>query len=163
MFSNLDPSLRRAFYVVIFVFISMFVATYHTVKVTLQNFEPVIDKNYYETGLNYEKALESQRELASQGYAIESSIWKSGNIIVGSNAVEFQVLQNGNLAEADNVVLVWERNATTRARGSLKLEKSEKGRFLGNWNLTSPGEWVVTLSATIQGKNFERTGTINAH
>ncbi len=161
--SNLDPSLRRAFYVIIFVFIALFAATYHTIKVTIQNFEPVIDKNYYETGLNYEKALEDQRLLSSQGYAIESSIWTLGNTGVGSNSVEVKVLKNGEPTDAELAVLVWERNATTRAKGTLSLEKLGTGRFVSNWNLSSPGEWVVTVSVQIQGKNFERTGIVNTN
>jgi hypothetical protein len=51
MFKGMDPSLKYTFYGIFAIFFSLFVATYHTLKVAFNGNEGVMNKNYYEIGL----------------------------------------------------------------------------------------------------------------
>ncbi|GIX42932.1 MAG: hypothetical protein KatS3mg129_2665 [Leptospiraceae bacterium] len=52
---KVHPSVKRIFYIIGGFFIVFFVAVGYTIYLAQKNFEPVMDKRYYEKGLNYEK------------------------------------------------------------------------------------------------------------
>ncbi|MCW7470859.1 FixH family protein [Leptospira kanakyensis] len=159
MFKELHPSLRTAMYVVLFSFTALVAATFYTIRLTYKHFEPVMDKNYYEVGLNYEKAIENQRDLLKQGYSIKSN-WDKFNILpLGESEILVQLEKNGTLTNANSMTVYLERNATTKNTTSYGLKPTASG-FIGKISLLEKGTWNLRLVSNIDGKSFEREGKI---
>lgn len=159
MFKNLHPSLRNAMYVVLLSFTALVAATFYTIRLTYKHFEPVMDKNYYEIGLNYEKAIENQKELLKQGYKLTTN-WDNTTLLpMGNLDLTVTLHQNEKIAKADSLYVILERNATTRNTTRYDLKPSDLG-FKGNIPLKETGTWNMRIIASIQGKSFEREGKI---
>lgn len=159
MFKELHPSLRSAMYVVLFSFTALVAATFYTIRLTYKSFEPVMDKNYYEIGLNYEKAIENQKELLKQGFLIKSN-WDNQTILpLGESEIAVQLEKAGALTQASSITVFLERNATTKNTAHYKLKQKANG-FSGNIPLIEKGTWNLRLVADIEGKSFEREGKI---
>ncbi|PJZ44314.1 hypothetical protein EHQ30_11295 [Leptospira brenneri] len=160
MFKELHPSLRSAMYVVVFSFTALVAATFYTIRLTYKSFEPVMDKNYYEIGLNYEKAIENQKELLKQGYHIKSN-WDSMNILpLGKSEITVQLEKEGTIAKANSMIVFLERNATTKNTARYELKPTGNG-FSGDITLLEKGTWNLRLISEINGKSFEREGKIS--
>ncbi|XDD44597.1 FixH family protein [Leptospira sp. WS60.C2] len=159
MFKNLHPSLRNAMYVVLLSFTALVAATFYTIRLTYKHFEPVMDKNYYEIGLNYEKAIENQKELLKQGYKLTTN-WDNTTLLpMGNLDLTVTLHQNEKITKADSLYVILERNATTRNTTRYDLKPSDLG-FTGNIPLKETGTWNMRIIASIQGKSFEREGKI---
>lgn len=159
MFKDLHPSLRNAMYVVLFSFTALVAATFYTIRLTFQHFEPVMDKNYYEIGLNYEKAIENQKELLSQGFQLNTNWDKTTLLPLGELDLNVSLNQNGVAAKADSVYIILERNATTKNTARYDLKPSNLD-FVGKIPLNEKGTWNMRIIASINGKSFEREGKI---
>ncbi|TGL41587.1 hypothetical protein EHQ49_08190 [Leptospira perdikensis] len=160
MFKELHPSLRSAMYVVLFSFTALVAATFYTIRLTYKNFEPVMDKNYYEIGLNYEKAIETQKGFLKQGYLIKTS-WDNQTILpLGESEITAQLEKSGVLAQASSMTVFLERNATTKNTAHYDLKSNGNG-FSGKISLLEKGTWNLRLVANIDGKTFEREGKIS--
>ncbi|WP_244147779.1 FixH family protein [Leptospira yanagawae] len=159
MFKDLHPSLRNAMYVVLFSFTALVAATFYTIRLTFQHFEPVMDKNYYEIGLNYEKAIENQKDLLSQGYQLTTN-WDNTTLLpLGESNLTVSLNQKGVLAKADSIYIVLERNATTKHTARYDLTPSNLS-FTGKISLKETGTWNLRIISSINGKTFEREGKI---
>ncbi|MDF3819932.1 FixH family protein [Leptospira sp. 96542] len=159
MFQNLHPSLRNAMYMVLVSFIALVSATVYTIRLTYKHFEPVMDKNYYEIGLNYEKAIENQKTLMQEGYSIQSN-WDQATIIpMGEHLIKVNIEKYGYAVATPKVTLTLERNATTSQ--TLKYDlKQDVGHFVANINLKEKGTWNTRIITEIAGKQFEKEGII---
>lgn len=162
MFQDLHPSLRNVMYAVILCFVALMAATFYTIRLTYQNFEPVLDKNYYEIGLNYEQAIKDQKLLIGDGYSIELALG-TGDILLnsGPQTATVSILKSGNPGEATSVTLILERSATIKNTYTYPLEKTPSGKFVGTINIPGPGSWNTRTIAEIAGKKFEKQGLIS--
>lgn len=159
MFKNLHPSLRDAMYVVLLSFVLLIAATVYTIRLTFKQYEPVMDKNYYEVGLNYEKTIESQRLLTKEGYQLVSS-WDSTPLLqTGESILSVSVLRAGKLTDASSVVLYLERNATTKNGSEIQFHK-QGNEFIANIPKLEPGTWNTRIVANISGKSLSKEGKI---
>ncbi|MCG6149568.1 FixH family protein [Leptospira levettii] len=159
MFKDLHPSLRNAMYVVLFSFTGLVAATFYTIRLTYKHFEPVMDKNYYEIGLNYEKAIENQKELIKQGYKLSTNWDKTTILPLGELDLTVTLNQNESFVKADSMYVILERNATTKNTTRYDLKPSDLN-FIGKIPLKESGTWNMRLIANISGKSFEREGKI---
>ncbi|PJZ36250.1 hypothetical protein CH354_14230 [Leptospira levettii] len=159
MFKDLHPSLRNAMYVVLFSFTGLVAATFYTIRLTYKHFEPVMDKNYYEIGLNYEKAIENQKELIKQGYKLSTNWDKTTILPLGELDLTVTLNQNESFVKADSMYVILERNATTKNTTRYDLKPSDLN-FIGKIPLKESGTWNMRLIAIISGKSFEREGKI---
>ncbi|MCW7463905.1 MULTISPECIES: FixH family protein [Leptospira] len=159
MFKDLHPSLRNAMYVVLFSFTGLVAATFYTIRLTYKHFEPVMDKNYYEIGLNYEKAIENQKELIKQGYKLSTNWDKTTILPLGDLELTVTLNQNESFVKADSMYVILERNATTKNTTRYDLKPSDL-TFTGKIPLKESGTWNMRLIANISGKSFEREGKI---
>lgn len=158
MFKNLDPSLRKAMYVVLLAFVLLISATFYTVRLTFKHFEPVMDKDYYETGLNYEKAIADQKELTALGYKIKTN-WDDLTFLP-KNPIEIKAelqLHNEVVESSQGTVFI-ERNATTREAKTIPLQQDKTSPL--SWSsmvlFPSPGSWNVILKLSIQEKTITK-------
>lgn len=146
-------------YVVLFSFVCLILATVYTVRLTFKHYEPVMDKNYYEVGLNYEKAIESQRLLTKEGYFLTSS-WDSSPILAkGDSTISVIITKQGKSQEADSVSLFLERNATTK--NAIKYELKKQGEsYIANVPMKESGTWNTRIVADFSGRSFSKEGKI---
>ncbi|TGM77830.1 FixH family protein [Leptospira bouyouniensis] len=159
MFKELHPSLRNAMYVVLFSFTALVAATFYTIRLTFKHFEPVMDKNYYEIGLNYEKAIENQKELLNQGYKLTTN-WDNTTLLpLGEIDLNVTLNQKETLVKADSIYVILERNATTKNTTRYDLKPSNLG-FTGKIPLKETGTWNLRIISNINGKLFERESKI---
>jgi hypothetical protein len=163
MFQDLHPSLRNVMYAVLLSFVALMAATFYTVRLTFQNFEPVIDKNYYELGLNYEKVIKDQKLLLAEGYSLELKIGDGALILpVGKQTAVVRILKDNKLSPASSVQLILERSATTKSTVSYNLKADAEGKFVGEIIVPAGGNWNTRAIADIAGKKFEKQGLISA-
>ncbi len=162
MFQDLHPSLRNVMYAVIISFIALMAATFYTIRLTYQNFEPVLDKNYYEIGLNYEQAIKDQKLLIADGYSLELTV-DDGRAILseGPKQATVRILKDGKMSEAASVNLILERAATVKQTVNYALSKDVSGKFVGTIDLKGIGSWNTRTIANINGKVFEKQGNIS--
>lgn len=159
MFKELHPSLRNAMYVVLFSFTALVAATFYTIRLTFKHFEPVMDKNYYEIGLNYEKAIENQKELLNQGYKLTTN-WDNTTLLpLGEIDLNVTLNQKETLVKADSIYVILERNATTKNTTRYDLKPSNLS-FTGKIPLKETGTWNLRIISNINGKLFERESKI---
>lgn len=159
MFKELHPSLRNAMYVVLFSFTALVAATFYTIRLTFKHFEPVMDKNYYEIGLNYEKAIENQKELLSQGYKLTTN-WDDSTLLpLGELDLNVTLNRKETLVKADSIYVILERNATTKHTTRYDLKPSNLS-FTGKIPLKETGTWNLRIISNINGKLFERESKI---
>ncbi|TGK49645.1 FixH family protein [Leptospira bouyouniensis] len=159
MFKELHPSLRNAMYVVLFSFTALVAATFYTIRLTFKHFEPVMDKNYYEIGLNYEKAIENQKELLNQGYKLTTNLDNTTLLPLGEIDLNVTLNQKETLVKADSIYVILERNATTKNTTRYDLKPSNLS-FTGKIPLKETGTWNLRIISNINGKLFERESKI---
>jgi len=149
-------------YLVLLSFVGLIAATFYTIRLTYKHFEPVMDKDYYEIGLNYENSIKDQKELMNQGFQLDLKIG-NGDIILtkGIMPVVVSVKQNQNLSNADSIKLILERSATTKQTYNYELKKSSDGIYKTNIEIKDIGSWNTRVIAIIGGKTFEKQGIIS--
>ncbi|MEM7179951.1 MAG: FixH family protein [Spirochaetota bacterium] len=143
---KLDSSLKYAFSLIVLLFLALFAATWFTVKVSLQGHEKIVDPNYYEKGLNYEKAIAAKREMHRQGYSLQFPEEKP-ELRLGKNKIQIQFhKQNQAVAEAKLSVKL-ARGATYRFDKSYGMQSVGEGLHVSQVEVPASGEWLMTFSA----------------
>lgn len=140
-----------------FLFLCLFIATGVTINVANDGHEPVIDPNYYEKGLNYEKTLEDIRIMQDEGYAISGSLLEDTYPLnMGDNTIQIHFSKSGTNLDDANITILRERGATFKFNQDYKLE--HKGNGIYETNLTVPdlGQWVLTIRATHAGRTLRK-------
>lgn len=156
-FKDLDKSVKNIFYGMGFLFLCLFIATGVTINVANDGHEPVIDPNYYEKGLNYEKTLEDIRIMQDEGYAISGSLLEDTYPLnMGDNTIQIHFSKSGTNLDDANITILRERGATFKFNQDYKLE--HKGNGIYETNLTVPdlGQWVLTIRATHAGRTLRK-------
>lgn len=157
--ANLSKSMKRAFFVMGIAFFFLIVATSITLYFANKDFEPVIDPNYYEKGLNYDKEISQKKELIAEGYHYETTLLTERYPLkTGKNQVKVRILKNDSKIEDVKMNLVWERPATHKFTKKIRMDFSkEESSYVGQVDIPFYGKWFVTLSSVIDGKVFEKT------
>jgi nitrogen fixation protein FixH len=150
----MDKSLRYLFYGIIFSFLCLFAATYHTVKIALAGHEPVINPNYYEVGLNYEKHLNEQKKMAEDGYLFTSPLLEKNYLVTGPNQIQVKFLKKDEVLTNSEVKVKIERKATMKFNKTIDLKVQGDGTYLGEIDVEGKGQWVMTFSGTHEGKTY---------
>ncbi|MCB1179656.1 MAG: FixH family protein [Leptospiraceae bacterium] len=154
MFSNLHPSLRYSFYMIIGVFLLLFVGTYYTFKVALSQPNELVDKNYYQVGVNYERTIANQKELVKAGYGFEIQTDLS-TLKKGDNQIQVSFQKKEEKLVGKKVKIILERGATNKFNETFELNESESGLYSGNINFKDSGKWILTISAKEETGEFQ--------
>ncbi len=169
MFSNLHPSLRRAFYVILGAFGLLFIATYHTFKVALSAPNELVDKDYYQVGLNYEKKIANIKKMKAEGYQF-TIFTDINNFQKGTNpfhvrfAKEGQIISNNSIQLTEEklsgkkIQVLLERGATDRYNKSFLLTEDSPGMYSGNLDIPETGKWILTIAS--EEDSFQERKTI---
>lgn len=154
MFEKLDQ-LKIAFGMILATFIMLFVATFYTFKVALKD-GPIqlVEKDYYQIGLNYEKTLAEKKSLEKEGYHFEilNSSWS-----VGKNEIQISYKKGEEFIPNESLILVVEKGATDKYNQVTNLEKGNN-LYYTKLDIPKNGKWLMTVKSL--DKNFSQTFTI---
>ncbi|MCP5510307.1 MAG: FixH family protein [Leptospiraceae bacterium] len=157
----MDKSLRYTFYGIIAIFLSLFVATYYTLRIAFEGHEGVVRTDYYEIGLNYNKYLQDQKALVKEGYKFDSKLNERSFLRLGNNPIEIKFYKNDTLLSDSSVVIKLERRATKKFDKTLKLQIDQDGNHRGEIDINSTGQWILTLMGTHDGKTLQESYNID--
>ncbi|MDX1958509.1 MAG: FixH family protein [Leptospiraceae bacterium] len=122
----------------------LFIGTYITLKIAYKDYEGVMEKNYYEKGLNFEKEIEVQKKLLALGYRIEVENLES--IKVGQKEIKLIVSKNNTtLTDVKSVKLLLEKPSTSKFNKDYTFKSTEKGVFTEKVEITSKGKWILSF------------------
>ena len=161
-FKDLDKSLKISFYWIglfFFLLVSSTVYTFHYAK---SIFEPVMDKDYYEKGLNYEKLIKAQEVLEKEGFTLESDLLKVSNWdSQKTNTIFLELKKKGTVFQEQYLpTIVLERGASKLFSKEIQLKKTNQNTFTGSLAGLEPGEWTVILKAEWNGNSFRKITNI---
>ena len=153
-----QPTLRFAFTMMGLAFAALIGATWYTVKIAMAGHEPVMDRNYYEKGLNYEKEIAESLQMKSEGYHFVSGlITKETTLQTGTNQIQIAILKKDLPVNGAKLFITKERTATGKFTEKKELNFTKDGNYTGNLEFPHEGEWQLTLNANVDGKSFEKT------
>ena len=156
---NTMDSVKFSKWILSLSFLALFGATYYTIKVSFTGHEAVIDKNYYEKGLNYEKEIADTVLLKQEGYRLETNLL-TDSLKVGDNPVDIKLFLKDQKIQTNSIVLIKERPATEKFNSIQKLHPVE-GNFKSKIDFSFEGDWRITIRTKINDKNFERSFLVN--
>lgn len=138
-------------------FAALIGATWHTVNIAMAGHEPVIDKFYYEKGMNYEKEIAKSKQMQIEGYRFESTvIEKEQNLKKGNNEVQVKFLLKDTPVNTAKLFVTRERTATSKFTEKKELGFDKDGVYKANIDFPDDGKWLVTLTATVDGRSLEK-------
>mgnify|MGYP005614999805 CR=1 FL=1 len=153
-----ENSVRFALIMMGLAFAALMGATWYTVKIAMIGHEPVMDKHYYEKGLNYEKEIAEGIQMRSEGYHFDSSILNANsNLVKGTNPVEIRILKKDFPVNNAKLFLVRERSATNKFTEKTEVILEKDGIYRANIDFPFDGSWQITLNANVEGRSFDKT------
>ncbi|WCL50506.1 FixH family protein [Leptospira sp. GIMC2001] len=156
-FKDLDKSVKYAFYSMGAIFILLFIATGITVYIAKVGHEDVIEKDYYEKGLNYEKTLEDIRIMQDEGYSISSPLLVDRfPLHSGKNLVQISFTKNDIPISDGKLFVLLERGATAKFNQSNELYFSNN-EYSGEIMIPDLGQWIITIKASHAGRTLTKT------
>ena len=151
-------SVRFLFTILGLAFAALIVATWHTINVAMAGHEPVIDKNYYEKGMDYEKEIAKSKQLQIEGYRFESILLQAGsNLTKAKQEVQVKLIQKDAPVNDAKLFLTRERTATNKYTEKTELIFDKDGVYKANLEFPFDESWQVTLTADLKGRKFEKT------
>ncbi|TGN18765.1 FixH family protein [Leptospira idonii] len=151
-------SLKRAFFFIGLTFLTLFLATAVTIKIALSGHTPPMDANYYEKGLNYDKAVASQKEMIAKGYDFEADWFQNqSSLRQGKQVITVRLKQNENPVSGAEVKLRWERSATDSFNVNSVLKETSNGKYTGEIEIPFAGSWRAVLTANTKDGSLEKT------
>lgn len=150
-------SVKFLFTILGLAFAALIVATWHTINLAMAGHEPVIDKNYYEKGLDYEKEIAKSKQLQIEGYRFESIFSQEGmNLTKSAQEVQVKLFLKDAAVNDAKLFLTRERTATSKYTEKKELIFDKDGIYKANLEFPFDGSWQVTLTADLNGRKFEK-------
>ena len=159
----MHKSVKIAFFWIITLFIGLFIATYVTIQYANRDPIQVIESNYYEKGLNYEKVISEQKKMIAEGYSFRGDIFNENYILhKGQNKVSISFEKKGKQVPDSKITLRVERGATDRYNSVYRMKAAPGGEYTAEINIVYEGPWFVTVTAETDGKSMVKTNRIYA-
>jgi nitrogen fixation protein FixH len=155
--SKIHPSLKLAFYAIGLIFIMLFIATAHTIKVALTDNEGSMKSATFERNYDFEKVKNSETALSKEGYKFSGAIFQTYKINSNSIPVEIFFYKEDMPVEKAKLEVKIERGATEKFNSIVQLSESEKGKYTSTINFSGKGQWVLTVKAELNNKTMETT------
>jgi hypothetical protein len=139
-------------------FLALIGATWYTVRIALAGHEPVIDKFYYEKGLNYEKEIAKKKQLQVEGYRFESIFDEKKSILKkGLNEIQVGFFLKDTPVNGVELFITRERTATSKLTEKKEITFDKNGIYKANLDFPFDGQWQITLTANLGERAFEKT------
>lgn len=162
MFSSMDKSLRYTFYGIIATFMLLFLATYHTLKIAFSGHEGVMNKDYYEVGLNYEKFIDEQKKLIEEGYHFEGLLFGDHPTLKpGENPVSLRFFKGETPISNAKITLRLEKRATDKFTRISEIPQGDEGKYEGTIEIAAEGKWFLTITGDDNGKVLKKYFSID--
>lgn len=178
--SNMHKSVKMAFFLIGVMFLCLFIATAITIQHASSQPISVVESDYYEKGLNYEKSIQDLKDLKAEGYSFSGEMFSDDfTFKTGDNEIVMSFTKNGQEIPSAEVTLLLERSTTDKYNVPLKLincsdasMKSETfrwakvcvqdgkvsaGKFVGNLRIPGKGLWLITVKGQFAGEKESRT------
>ncbi|BDA78660.1 hypothetical protein LPTSP3_g15900 [Leptospira kobayashii] len=157
----MHKSLKQAFLLIGVTFLTLFLATFITVRIALAGHTPPVDSNYYEKGLNYDQTVATQKEMLSEGYDFEAAWFqKQTSLKPGKQTVAVKFIRGKETVSEADLKLKLERSATDSFNRTVKLKEISKGIYQGEIEIPFAGSWRAVLSANSKEGHLEKTRQI---
>ncbi|TGJ99451.1 nitrogen fixation protein FixH [Leptospira semungkisensis] len=157
----MDKSLKRAFLLIKLTFLSLFVATFFTVKIALAGHTPPVDSDYYEKGLRYDQTVASQKELLASGYHFESNLLSDPNSLkVGKQNILIFLKKGEEPIRGADLEFRLERSATDSFNKILHLKEVSAGKYSGELDIPFAESWRIQISAKTESGTLQKTTQI---
>lgn len=157
-FKELDKSVQWAFYSMGAVFLVLFIATGITIYIAVKDHEPILDADYYEKGLNYDKTLEDVRVMKEQGYNLEGELFTERfPLTQGENPIRIRFVKQGNPITNAVIHALRERGATVKFNKTYQFQNEGNGYYTANVDIPDYGMWVLTFYATHEDRTLTKS------
>ncbi|MCB1170715.1 MAG: FixH family protein [Leptospiraceae bacterium] len=152
--------MKTAFWLIGIFFTLMVIALGYTLKLALDNAEPILDETYYEKGLDYQAHIDAREKAEAMGFRIQGEVFDRSSLERGEQSIGWTlVVPEGQIVQAGDVdfKLTLDQPATSRYRQVLEIQPDEIQQVDGNLvflkkvNLKRPGYWDVI----VEGKKGE--------
>lgn len=134
----------------IFFFSMLIFATYQTLKIANKDYEGVMDKNYYEKGLNFEKELNLKNTLLKEGYELK---FQNSKLNIEDLKIEFT--KNGKFIPNQKIKLLIERPNTSKENMEFVLDES-KEYYTKKIETLKKGKWIFNFSVELKNGILEK-------
>ncbi|WP_039938699.1 FixH family protein [Leptospira noguchii] len=160
----LHKSMKLAFFWIWIAFIALIGATIVTIRYANSGDTGLIEKEYYEKGLNYEKSILEQKKMIEEGYSYESILFtQNPNLKTGRNSIEVRFLKSKVPITGAKLKIEIERPATDLWNRNLILKEDPKtsGTYFGVLEFSGTGKWALNIKGEISGKTLKKTIYLN--
>ena len=151
----MSESMKTAFWLIGIFFTLMVIGLGYTLKLALDNAEPILDETYYEKG-----HIDAREKAEALGFRIQGEVFDATSLQRGEQSIAWTlVIPDGQTVKVGDVdfKLTLDQPATSRYRQVLDIQQDEIQQVDGNLvfqkkvNLKRPGYWDVI----IEGKKGE--------
>ena len=162
----MSESMKTAFWLIGIFFTLMVIGLGYTLKLALDNAEPILDETYYEKGLDYQAHIDAREMAESQGYKIQGPVFDKDLLERGKQSLSWTLLvPDGKALKAEEVdfKLVIDQPATSRYRQSVQIAPDDIQIQNGNLVFTKeitiprPGYWDVIVDGKAGELRFHRS------
>ncbi|TGK37427.1 nitrogen fixation protein FixH [Leptospira gomenensis] len=156
----LHKSMKVAFVWVGIAFVALISATAITIRYASEGYTGPIEKEYYEKGLNYEKAILEQKNMIAAGYSFDGDLFsKEPKLERGKNRTIIRFSKSGAAITGAKLEIQLERSATDLWNRTIQLKEDSKrpGEYSGILEFSETGRWILTVKGENSGKTLRRT------
>lgn len=154
----MSKSMKTMFTLIIAFFVLLFIGAFFLFKIALSVETPVVQKDYFERGLNYNDTLAKVQNAEEAGWKMQVGGMKGGMAPL-SGTIAVRITSPGEESiETSIVSLKIELPATIEGRKTYTLVpvEGEPGLFAADYTIDKKATYEVYLSALINGKYLLR-------
>ena len=162
----MSESMKTAFWLIGIFFALLTTGLGYTLKLALDNAEPILDETYYEKGLDYQAHIDAREKAEALGFKIEGDVFQADTLARGKQTPDWTLtIPEGQSLKPEDVsfTLKLDQPATSRYRQSVEITaadiKSENGRLMFSKEITipRPGYWDVIVDGKAGELRFHRS------
>ncbi len=163
---EMSESMKTAFWLIGIFFTLLVIGLGYTLKLALDNAEPILDESYYEKGLDYQAHIDARELAQNQGFQIQGAVFEKDLLERGKQSLSWTLLvPEGKALKAEEVdfKLVLDQPATSRYRQSVQIAPEDIQIQNGNLVFTKeitiprPGYWDVIVDGKAGELRFHRS------
>ncbi|MEQ8350873.1 MAG: FixH family protein [Leptospiraceae bacterium] len=162
----MSESMKTAFWLIGIFFTLMLIALGYTLKLALDNAEPILDETYYEKGLDYQAHIDAREKAEDLGYRIQGDVFEADLLSRGNQSISWTLIvpEGQNLNPEDvSFTLVLDQPATSRYRQIVKMDAKDiqiqqnNLVFQKEITIPRPGYWDVIVDGKAGELRFYRS------
>lgn len=153
----MSKSMRTAFILIGAFFVALFIGLGITLRLAFSGFEPAMDENYYEKGLDYQPRLDALQRGKEQGWTLSPGFANRSAIPASTEQIVWRLEnRSGAAVESGELRVTIDRPASVRGRQVEVQPLSDARRvaagsieFVTPTRFRVPGEYEIGAVATV--------------